>query len=68
MKVGTGDVHINLFSDGEFRENWRSESYFYGRNESAHVFRIDCPMWVKFGTKELLVSLLSTGEIRENRL
>jgi len=27
IKFGTGDVHRNLLSDSEFRENWWSESH-----------------------------------------
>jgi hypothetical protein len=62
MKVGTGDVHKSLLNDGEFHENWRIGSYFLGRNEPVRVFRIYCPMWVKFGIRELFVTLLSTGD------
>jgi len=39
------------------------KTIFGGRNEYIRVFRIYCPMRVKFGIRELLV----TVEFRENR-
>lgn len=70
IKFRTVDLHKNLCSNCEFRENWRSESYALLRALNKFLsltFHFHFPIWVQFGRKrDFIAMLLSMCEFKEN--
>jgi hypothetical protein len=71
IKFGTVDLHKNLWSNCEFRENWRSARYalFRAINEFLILTsHINFPIWVQFGRKrDFSAVLLSMHEFEESQ-
>ena len=55
-----------LYRVTEFRENRCSESHIF--THFIHALQIWCPIWIKFGLRNLNIMLFSICDIRENRL
>jgi hypothetical protein len=62
IKLEKGYVHKNVLCDCELSENLRNGSHtlHMGINEFVSLLSVYCPIWVKFGIKNLNIMLLES--------
>jgi hypothetical protein len=67
-KFGAEDVHTNLLSDREFRENRPNECHTYGRAyNSINTFPFTALFALNYVLTDLHLMLLNFWEFHENR-
>jgi hypothetical protein len=68
VKFCVTNVHRDLHNDNNFCENWHREKPHFTQGRkciSVRTCHSYCPIWVKFGTRHIM--LLSFSEFRDNR-